>query len=297
MQTLPTHYLTLKLRRLQPFEQWRPEGSGLSFALVKGGRGHYRLGTSPWKVTTGDVLVLNPEAKGKLMARGGGLFFWEFTSRLEHLLPLFSPEEICMIEFVWENLRGSRFYPASTPVAKQCHVLAEGAPPPGSLDHRIHVLQVAAGVLTLEFLNARTQRNAPTPGQDYLTRLFEELSAAELQTLSLEELAKRFRCSQRHLSRLFHHRFGCSVAALRMKMRLLKAVSLLRDPSAKVYTVAEQCGFNHLGLFNNCFKRRFGQSPGQWRESAAANTVESALGSEGSRLPTHPRELGRTRAC
>ncbi len=31
---------------------------------------------------------------------------------------------------------------------------------------------------------------------------------------------------------------------------------------SKVINVATQCGFNHLGLFNTCFKRRFGISPG-----------------------------------
>jgi hypothetical protein len=30
--------------------------------------------------------------------------------------------------------------------------------------------------------------------------------------------------------------------------------------------VAEDCGFNQLGLFNTCFKRRFGTTPGQWRK-------------------------------
>jgi AraC-like DNA-binding protein len=212
--------------------------------------------------------------------------FWEFTSRLEHLLPLFSAEEICLLQFIWENFRGSKLYAAATPLAKRCQVLAESAPPPGSLDHRIQVLQVVAAVLTLEFLNARAQRNAPTPGHDHLMRLFEDLSATELQTLSVEELAKKFCCSRRHLSRLFHHQFGCSVAALRMELRLVKAVSLLRDPSVKVITVAGQCGFNHLGLFNTCFKRRFGESPGQWRKSASVNAVEPALGPKGSRLLT-----------
>src|SRR2546430_2401773 len=79
---------------------------------------------------------------------------------------------------------------------------------------------------------------------------------------------KRFRC-RRHLNRLFHQYFGFSVAALRMEMRLLKDVSLLRDPNIKVINVAEQCGFNHLGLFNTCFKRRFGQTPGHWRKTSA----------------------------
>jgi AraC-like DNA-binding protein len=283
MESLPKHHLTLNLRRIKPFEEWHPGGNGLSFALVKGGCGQYGPGTTSSKVTVGDLIVLNPQAKAKLTAQNGELLFWEFASRLEDLLPLFSTEEICMLQGVWENLLGSKYYPASTPLAQQCHVLAESAPPPGNLDHRSHVLRVAAAVLTLEFLNARAQRNSAMPGQDHLTRAFEELSAVELLTLSIEELAKRFCCSRRHLSRLFHQQFGCSVAALRMELRLLKAVSLLRNPSAKVITVAEECGFNHLGLFNTCFKRRFGQSPGQWRKTASANAVESALGAETSR--------------
>jgi len=283
METLPKHYLTLKLRRIKPSEEWLPGGNGLSFALVKGGRGQYGPGTTSSKVTAGDLLVLNPQAKTKLTTQDGELLFWEFASRLEDLLPLFSTDEICMLQGVLENFQGSRHYLASTPLAQQCHLLAESAPPPGSLDHRSHVLRVAAAVLTLEFLNARAQRNPSMPGQDHLTRAFEELSAVELLTLSIEELAKRFCCSRRHLSRLFHQQFGCSVAALRMELRLLKAVSLLRNPRVKVITVAEECGFNHLGLFNTCFKRRFGQSPGLWRKTASANAVESAFCSETSR--------------
>jgi AraC-like DNA-binding protein len=293
MQTFPKHYLTLKLRRLQPFEEWCPGGSELSFALVKGGRAHFRLGTSTLKVTTGDMLVLNTEAEGKLAAQNGELLFWEFATRLEHLLPLFSAEEICMLQGIWENLRGSKLYPASTPLAKQCHFLVENAPPPGNLDHRTHVLRVAAAVLTLEFLNAHTGRNVLVSGRDQFTRKFEELSAIEMLTLSVEELAKKFGCSRRHLSRLFNQQFGCSVAALRMELRLIKAVSLLRNPRAKVITVAEQCGFNHLGLFNKCFKRRFGQSPGRWRKTNSTSAIQSAFGAEGGRLPTCPNSPRR----
>jgi AraC-like DNA-binding protein len=293
METLPKHYhyLTLKLKRIQTFEEWRSEGNGLSFALVKGGRGCYGLGTATWKVTAGDVLVSNPDGKGKLTTQKGELLFWEFASRVEHLLPLFSAEEICMLQGILENFRGSRLYAASTPLAKKCHDLAESAPPPGSLDHRSHVLLIASAVLTLEFLNARNQRHATVPGQDHLHRAFEELSADELLTLSIEELAKKFCCSQRHLNRLFHQQFGCSVRELRMELRLLKAVSLLRNPSAKVIAVAEQCGFNHLGLFHTCFRRRFGQSPGQWRKTDAANAVDSALEAGVSPQPTYSASL------
>jgi hypothetical protein len=54
-----------------------------------------------------------------------------------------------------------------------------------------------------------------------------------------------------------------------MEMRLVRAAACLRNEHAKVISVAEQCGFHHLGLFNTSFKRRFGTSPGQWRKLGA----------------------------
>ncbi len=101
----------------------------------------------------------------------------------------------------------------------------------------------------------------------------------------MEELADKFGCSRRHLSRLFHQRFGLSVATLRMEMRLLKASSLLRDPGVKVINVAEQCGFNHLGLFNTCFKRRFGLTPGVWRNTLNEKSQESESKAEDEICP------------
>jgi AraC-like DNA-binding protein len=102
-----------------------------------------------------------------------------------------------------------------------------------------------------------------------MMQVFNELSATELLTLSVGDMAHKFGCSRRHLNRLFHQHFGCAVASLRMELRLLKAISLLRNPDVKIINVAEQCGFNHLGLFNACFKKRFGSTPGKWRKGAS----------------------------
>ena len=103
----------------------------------------------------------------------------------------------------------------------------------------------------------------------HMVQVFEQMSGSDMLNLSVTELAEKFGCSTRHLNRLFHEHFGLSVAALRMEMRLLTAVSLLRDPDAKVTNVAAQCGFNHLGLFSTCFKRRFRLAPGEWRRTCA----------------------------
>ena len=52
-------------------------------------------------------------------------------------------------------------------------------------------------------------------------------------------------------------------------MRLMKALSLLRDPELRVFNVAKECGFNRLNHFTTCFKKRFGKTPGEWRKEGA----------------------------
>jgi AraC-like DNA-binding protein len=125
-----------------------------------------------------------------------------------------------------------------------------------------------------------------------MIQVFEKLSSAELLKLSVDELAAKFSCSRRHLNRLFHQHFGLSITALRMEIRLLKAVSLLRNPREKVINVAEQCGFNHLGLFNTCFKRRYGTSPGQWRKLSLGGESAQSRKTEGKpSCPLHANGL------
>jgi len=269
MQTLAENYLTLRLFRLKYGEAWANEDPGFSFVLAKGGKGQYVSGSVARSFLPGDVLLLNSTDGGKIAVGSDEMVFWCFSVSLEHLIPLFGVDEICLLKNTIENLKGAKVYPASSPLAQECHRLVAAAPPQGNVDHRSQVLRVAAAVLSVEFKNARSQRAGYVRIEDHIKQVFEGLSATELLTLSVGDMAHRFSCSRRHLNRLFHQHFGCSVASLRMEMRLMKALSLLRDPNAKIIRVAEGCGFNHLGLFNACFKRRFGDTPSQWRKRAS----------------------------
>lgn len=279
---LANDYLTLRLVRLKPPDEWLNRGEGVGFVLVKGGGGKYVSKPVTHRLGPGDVLVLNAASGGKLcVADTGGLVFWCFSLCMEHLFPLFATSEIHLLQTVLEELNEPRLYPAAGPVATLCHRLLADVPPQSDLDHRTQLLRVVSAILTQEFKKAHSQRVGFIRAEEHLIQVFERLSADQLLTLSVGELASKFSCSRRHLNRLFHQYFGFSVAALRMEMRLLKAVSLLRDPDVKVINVAERCGFNHLGLFNTCFKRRFGTSPGQWRKTDVRTkpaTPEVAVG-------------------
>jgi len=266
---LTEDHLNLRLVRLKRFESWPNQGQGFSFVMAKSGGGQYVSGATAQNLLPGDLLVLNTTSGGKIGVADEEITFWCFSVCFEHLFPLFAVGEISLLKDTAENLKGPKLYPASSSLARECQQLLEAAPPQGNINHRSQVLRVAAAVLAAEFKNARSQRAGFVRIEDHMRQVFEELSATELLTLSVGDMAQKFGCSRRHLNRLFHQHFGFSVASLRMELRLLKALSLLRDPNVKIIQVAEQCGFNHLGLFNACFKKRFGTTPGQWRKGAA----------------------------
>ncbi len=265
---LDQHYLCLHLTRLRAPDQWASDERGLFFIFPKAGAGVCACGGATRAVRPGDVVVLGAAAVGRLCAAEKGEFeFGWFSAKLEHLYPLFAASEICLVPPVTDGFRSGKLYPASSPLAVECHKLLADAPPEPNLVHRCQVIKIAAAVLSVEFNTARVSRAGFVRAEEQMTATLERLSADEVLKLPVTELAGRFNCSQRQLNRLFHSRFGVSVAALRMELRLLRAMALLRDPTAKVINVAEQCGFNHLGLFNICFKRRFGASPGRWRRT------------------------------
>ncbi len=274
---LAEDYLTLRSVRLKPHEEWICNTRGLSLVLPKGGTGKYLSGSITHRLGPGDVLVIDGTSGGKLYApERNELVFWCFSLCFEQLFPLFAGTEISLLQNVTSGFKPLKLYSASSPVAKQCHRLMGDVPPHFSLEHRSQLLRAVAAILTVEFKTAQLHRVGFVRAEEHMVQVFEKLSSNELLSSSVGELASKFGCSRRHLNRLFHQHFGFSVAALRMEMRLLKAVSLLRDPDAKIINVAEQCGFNHLGLFNTCFKRRFGASPGQWRKVTMATGKQGA---------------------
>ncbi len=265
---LTQNYLRLESVRLRRAEQWRQNGSGLTFVFPTAGAGIYVSGTETHRLAPGDVLLLKERSPGTLSVwNGGETVFWTFCLSLEHLFPLFDQNEISLLQDVVESLPAVRLYPAATPIATESHRLIGEVPPNFNLEHRGQLLRVATSILTNEFSKERQKHACYLSLEEHLIQVFEKLTTDDLLGLSVEQLAEKFGCSERHLNRLFHCYFGFSVTALKMELRLIKAVALLRDPNIKIISVAEQCGFNHLGLFNTCFSRRFGSSPGRWRKA------------------------------
>jgi AraC-like DNA-binding protein len=290
-------HFKLRLVRLQPSEGWVNDARSedeFTFVFLKGGAAKYVFPNAVHRLVPGNVLVFNKYSVGRLHSDDKSeSVFATFSLLFEHLFPLFSSDEIALLHNVMNNFRGGRIFSPGGTVAVECQPLLEIAHTQPRLQQRSQLLRIVAAILADEFKNVHSQRSGLRWSEDHMIQVFEKLSSSELLKLSVDELAMRFSCSRRHLNRLFHQHFGLSITALRMEIRLLKAVSLLRNPREKVINVAEQCGFNHLGLFNTCFKKRYGASPGQWRKLALNNSSNTpARNPEGkSTCPLHANGL------
>ena len=276
--------------RLKPREKWVNPSPGLTFIFLQAGGGQCLWRKASHPLAPGDVVVLNAASGAQLSpATTRKLLFSCFYITLEHLFPLFGLREIALAQGITDHFKAVTVYPGPRALATKCHRLLRDVPPELDLDHRGQLLRIVAAILSFEFKNAQPRRYQFTPVEAPMSDIFDKLSTAEILTLPVTKLADWFNCTRRHLTRLFHQQFGCSVSTLRMEIRLLRAVSLLRNPQLTVGEVALQCGFNHRSLFNQCFnlkdarlglrlcqmlgkspgfKRRFDSTPTEWQTAA-----------------------------
>ncbi|MCI0536579.1 MAG: helix-turn-helix transcriptional regulator [Verrucomicrobiales bacterium] len=166
-----------------------------------------------------------------------------------------------------------RFYHAGSQIAQQFGALAARAQQQNPTVDHWHAVELVAAILGEEFSNLdRNGEAAPAPASR-LPELLARIGFDEFQRLSVEDLARKFGYSRRHLSRLFHELYGRSVVSYKIELRLEKAAAMLASSEAKIIHVAMECGFGHLGLFSAKFKERFGASPGQWRRKVCSEGI------------------------
>jgi AraC-like DNA-binding protein len=267
-------YLSLKDVVLNPGEEWTTVGEGLFLVFAQKGEVDFSSGMVTRRLAAGDLLLAYQSGAFllSLVARSqASLRFFSICA--EQLYPLFGSEEIPLLHGVLDRFKSPKLYAASGAVAKKCHRSLDEIHGQPDLRHSAGLLRVTATVLAGEFKQAQTRPPGYVRIEEHVAKVLEDLTAEDILNLSVNELAEEFSLSRRHLNRVFHEHFGVSVGTLRMEMRLLRAMFLLHGPGAKVIEVAEQSGFHHLGLFNTCFKRRFGLNPSQCRRQTERSTA------------------------
>jgi AraC-like DNA-binding protein len=260
------HHLTVGKCSLRPGAEWEPPLNGWTLIQVSEGAGYCLQPPSNQELETGGVLLITGRTEGVIRASHlNGLSFNSFSvipARLTGLLTLseqnFFQTAASRPEFSVKTI------PPEDPVAVSMTTLCAGENK-GGLLVRLKLLQLFVEIFKKE-LGQPASNGAVADARGRLRAFLDETPPSELLEMSFNELAQRTNCTPRHLSRIFRELVGISFRNKRAEIRLARARELLATSNSKVVDVALESGYKSLSLFNLMFSRRFGTSPGKWRQ-------------------------------
>ncbi|MBI5423977.1 MAG: AraC family transcriptional regulator [Opitutae bacterium] len=129
------------------------------------------------------------------------------------------------------------------------------------------------GLLLAEFSLLRTLVATPAshrPASTDPVALCEWLIQHNIQvdTLSVESLAREVGCSSNHLSKIFHRATNERIVERINRLRIQNAIDALSRTRLSVKTIAASCGFADANYFARVFRQATGRSPQQYRVDA-----------------------------
>ena len=91
--------------------------------------------------------------------------------------------------------------------------------------------------------------------------------------LSVASLARHFRLSRAHFSRVFHRDTGRYPDDFIRYQRLLSACSLLKDSNLNCKEIADRLGFSTPGNFSRAFRQTLGMAPLEFRRRGTMPSI------------------------
>ena len=273
-------HLVIRELSLLPGLEWTPRFSGWSLIQISSGTGYFLQPRMNQELEPGMVLVLAAETRGNIRASQlSGLSLFFFPIEPERLTGLITLDEQAFFETSAVKERNSmKVFSPDSPVAAKMKVLCAERVRSGSL-FRLKLVQLFFEAFGNE-LKPEPLRptDATLDAKERLQEFLKQTPASDLLDLDFSELAQLTRCTPRHLSRIFHEVVGASFRERHTELRLARARELLATTESKVVDVAMESGYQSLSLFNVMFTRRFGMSPGKWRQTYRNNKSGVARG-------------------
>jgi AraC-like DNA-binding protein len=269
-------HLTIKESSISPGKEWLPRLSDWSLIQVEEGMGYWLQAHSSIDLKNGTVLLVYGDGQGRIRAsqlNSMSLYSFSVTpARLTGLITL--SEQDFLKQAAAQSELAFQIFPAASPVAIRMRELYTSNNPNGLL-FRLTLLQ-----LFVEIFGKRLEQSVPPQkdgdARERLRTFLMTVSPDTLSEMSFEELARITRCTPRHLSRIFCELTGMSFCDKRAEIRLGRARELLATSQSKVVEVAFESGYKSLSLFNQMFTRRFGISPGKWRQKNSASRISDS---------------------
>jgi AraC-like DNA-binding protein len=260
-------HLTMREFTLPAGKEWCPQLSDWSLVQVKRGHGYWLQDQTRAELAAGTILLLAGVVPGRLLVSQLNTMslnsFTVMPDRLTGLLTL--GEQDFFRQAASREKFTARIFSPQDPLAVRMNELCT-RPNQSGLLFKLMMLQILVEALGPEWGQPAAQQETIRDARERLRLFMQETPLDALLEISFADLARKTRCTSRHLSRIFSKVVGMSYSEKRAEIRLVRARDLLATSQSKVVDVALESGYKSLSLFNQMFTRRFGISPGKWRD-------------------------------
>lgn len=266
-------HLTVKAVSVLPGSEWAGQDCGWTLARISQGSAYWMEGLHRAELAAGSLLLVSDKTLGRILASQLNAVLIHFFAVVpERLVGLMTGGEQ---QFLNSRREGScRIFPPGHRLAGKMEEICSGAGG-GGLLAKLEMARLFAEALGGEFPAAGFQPENQNDAKERLRAFLASAPPDVLLEIRFDELARTTNCTARHLSRIFFDLAGMSFREKRAEIRLARARELLSTSQSKVVTVALESGFKSLSLFNAMFTRRFGISPGRWRQKNSPGLVQS----------------------
>lgn len=277
MKTLRSYqpHLAVQQKNLPVGGEWSPAFGGWCLIQVTSGNGYWLHPRLNRQLEPGVLLILSTQVRGSIRASQLGPGMVVHFSRLEpeRLTGLFSLDDARRFEsFAVHDRLSLQVFPPADPFAERFREMMINRTGRDAVV-RLQLLKLFMDIFSGEMGQERPEPKEPLDAKGRLRQFLEQTPASDLLHVDFTGLVEITGCTARHLSRLFHEIVGMSFREKQAEIRLGRARELLATSESKVVDVALESGYQSLSLFNLMFKRRFGISPGKWREQAKSQKV------------------------
>ena len=128
---------------------------------------------------------------------------------------------------------------------------------------RLRIYRGIPGLLANETLGVKY--SAQPEDSDIIEQVKKYINAHITEDITLEDLSEKYFFSQYHFSRMFKAKTGETLIHYIMRMKIEKAIALLKQPHLKVYEICSLVGYKNNYHFTEVFKRFTGYTPNAYR--------------------------------
>ena len=268
-----TYLCTIPLDFLEVPFHWHEEAE---LIVIKKGKGVVLVDLCPYEVAAGDIVFVLPGQLHAIRQRGGCVMEYENILFRSELLEG-SGVDLCSSHFLQPLFSGLVNF--SPYIGEHCtyYETVSGciAPIYSVCSRRPFGYQIAVKGFLFQLLFALLTNHTMIQETGSQTGHRKALEKVKLvlayvqrhygRAISIEEIAGVCHYSKSHFMKFFKEAMGVGFIQYLNDYRLGIASQRLLSGQEGILEVAGSCGFENLSYFNRLFKRKYGMSPGQFR--------------------------------